>query len=147
MYDYLFQRNFPLYMALFGPVRLLNFRNFYEFTTSVHFTEKIPCPNPYPSEKYTDIRSMKQKQTKALCHLEFVNFRSPSGDLGTRLGTCSESSILLLTSGDTSGDVSTLLLSRSILLLTSWYFSTLYYYFALYDYSEGKSTQIYSLVY
>ena len=38
-------------------------------------TEKIPCPNPYPREKYTDIRSMEQKQTKALRHLEFVNFR------------------------------------------------------------------------
>ena len=53
-----------------------------------------------------------------------------SGDLGTRLGICSESSILLLT----SGDVSTLYYYSAlyILLLTSGYFSTLYYYSALY---------------
>ena len=117
MYDYLFQRNFPLYTALFGTVRLLILGIFHEVTTSVCITEKIPCPNPYPSEKYlyTDIRSMKQKQTKVLRHLEFVNFRVEIWEQGW--GPVLESSILLLTSGDTSGDVSNL-----------YYYSALYYY-------------------
>ena len=55
---------FPLYTALFGTVRLLilgvRLLNFHEFTTSVSITQKIPCPHPYPSEKYTNIRSTKQ---------------------------------------------------------------------------------------
>ena len=60
-------RHFPLYTNL----------KFQEFITSVRVTEKIPCPNPYPSEKYmyTDIRSTKQKQTKPFRYLKFVNFR------------------------------------------------------------------------
>ena len=68
-------RHFLLYMKLIRACTIIKFRNFHEFTTSVCITEKIPCLNPYPSEKYTDIHSMKQKQTKALRHLEFVNFQ------------------------------------------------------------------------
>ena len=68
-------RHFPLYTNIIQACTIIKFRNFHEVTTSVCITEKIPCPNPYPNEKYTDIHSMKQKQTKALCHLEFINFR------------------------------------------------------------------------
>ena len=97
-------------MNLIRACTIIKFRNFHEFAASVGITEKIPCPNPYPSEKYTDIRSTKQKQTKALRHLEFVNFRVEIWEQGWGL-------ILLLTSGDISGDVSTL-----------YYYSALYYY-------------------
>ena len=95
-------RHCPLYTNLIRACTIIEFRNFHEFTTSVHITEKIPCPIPYPSEKYTDIRSRKQKQTKALRYLEFVNFRVEIWEKGWGPG-CFHS----------------ILLFRSILLLMS----------------------------
>ena len=51
------------FSTLYGLIRncmIIKFRHSHYFATSAGITGTIPCPNPFPSEKYANIRSKKQ---------------------------------------------------------------------------------------
>ena len=153
MYDYLFQRNFPLYTAFFGTVRLLILGIFHSIRTLfgpvrlLNLGISMSSPLLYTLLRKSLVQTLiqvrnipifaawnKNKQKcSAILNLYTSEWRSRCYWLqGTLLGMFPLYTIIpLYIIIDVWVFFHSMLLFRSILLLTSGYFSTLYYYSAL----------------